>query len=590
MAETNSERTAATADQPSGSNHHAADNQTSDAGVKERPMDRQLLKTCATSDLNLFKHLILHDPEDTLFSVTPRGNNCLHIAAMLGHQQFAERVWATYPILFCNTNKDGETPLMAAIMAANAALAADMVSAASLLLQPDLERQKTLNDVLLKFDERGDNALHHALRNGFEDLAIRLLDIEPRLSEQANKIAESPMHMAARRGYSRVVKKLIQIPSSAFSGPRKYSALHAAVDSGHTGRPELAYHVAEDGRTPLVVAIFVNNPEIVKILLEHDPYLGYFKNEDTGFTPIHHAACHGSVSIAELIISACPDSAYTTTKEYSENALHLAIGHEKLELVDVILRTPQLHRLINQVDNRGDLPLHYAAETCNPEILRLLLSHNGQDYTAPNSKNANAVDVNESFTLVSKVIPSSWRNEASHKSKREIKKQAIQEVKSLTERYTSNTSLVAALLATITFAAAFTLPGGFSSDSSDAGLPIFARQAAFQVFLISDTIAMCSSLSVAFLCVLATWEDLDYLLNYRKTTRALMWCAYAATAMAFGTGLFTVMAHKSLWLAILILVLSCILPFLSKIIGDWPMIMVRLRVGRQFRSDLVPNI
>ncbi|KAJ4793213.1 Ankyrin repeat family protein [Rhynchospora pubera] len=197
---------------------------------------------------------------------------------------------------------------------------------------------------------------------------------------------------------------------------------------------------------------------------------------------------------------------------------------------------------------------------------------------------------NESFTLVSKVIPSGWKNTASHKSKREIKKQAIQEVKSLTARYTSNTSLVAALLATITFAAAFTLPGGFSSDSSDAGLPIFARKAAFQVFLISDTIAMCSSLSVAFLCVLATWEDLDYLLNYRKTTRALMWCAYAATAVSFGTGLFTVMAHKSLWLAILILVLSCILPFISKIIGDWPKIMVRLRVGRQFRSDLVPNI
>ncbi|KAJ4817029.1 Ankyrin repeat family protein [Rhynchospora pubera] len=483
MAETNLEITAATTDQPSGSNHHATDNQTSDSGVGERPMDRQLLKACTTGDLNLFKHLILRDPEDALFSVTPQGNNCLHIAAMLGHQQFAERVWATYPFLFSATNKDGETPLMAAIMAANAALAADMLSAALQLMQPDLEGgTKPLNDMLLKFDERGDNALHHTLRNGFEDLAVRLLDIEPRLSEQANKIGESPMHMAARRGYSSVVKKLLQIPSSVFYGPGKYSALHAAVDSGHTGRPELAYHVAEDGRTPLVVAIFVNNPEIVKILLEHDPNLAYFKNEATGFTPLHDAACHGSVPIVELIISACPDSAYTTTKEYSENALHLAIGHEKIELVDVILRTPQLHRLINQVDNRGDLPLHYAARMCNPKILRSLLSHNGQDYTASNLKNANGVDL------------------------------------------------------------------------------------------------------------VSTWEDLDYLLNYRKTTRALMWCAYAATAVSFGTGLFTVMAHKSLWLAILILVLSCIPPFISKIIGDWPKIMVRLRVGRQFRSDLVPNI
>ncbi|KAJ1699140.1 hypothetical protein LUZ63_007652 [Rhynchospora breviuscula] len=234
MEETQLEITAATTDQPSGANHHATDNQTSDSGVGERPMDRQLLKACTTGDLNLLKHLILRDPEDTLFSVTPKGNNCLHIAAMLGHQQFAERVWATYPFLFSATNKDGETPLMAATMAANAALAADMLSAALLLLQPDLEGGKPFNDMLLKIDERGDNALHHTLRNGFKDLAVRLLDIEPRLSEQENKIGESPMHMAARRGYSRVVMKLLQIPSSAFSGPGKYSALHAAVDSGHT--------------------------------------------------------------------------------------------------------------------------------------------------------------------------------------------------------------------------------------------------------------------------------------------------------------------------------------------------------------------
>jgi Domain of unknown function len=191
---------------------------------------------------------------------------------------------------------------------------------------------------------------------------------------------------------------------------------------------------------------------------------------------------------------------------------------------------------------------------------------------------------------VSNLIPSAWRNSAIDDAKKEIEKQAIEEIKSLTERYTTNTSLVAALLATITFAAAFTLPGGYNSNASDAGLPIFAMKTVFQVFLISDTIAMCSSLAVAFLCVLATWEDLDFLLNYRKTTRALMWYAYVATVVAFGTGLFTVMAPKSLWLAILILFFCCIVPFLSKIIGDWPLLMLRLRVGRRYKKEFVPNI
>uniref|UniRef100_A0A804MW35 PGG domain-containing protein n=2 Tax=Zea mays TaxID=4577 RepID=A0A804MW35_MAIZE len=39
------------------------------------------------------------------------------------------------------------------------------------------------------------------------------------------------------------------------------------------------------------------------------------------------------------------------------------------------------------------------------------------------------------------------------------------DAKSLIQTYTTNTSLVAILLATITFAAAFTLPGGYSSDA-----------------------------------------------------------------------------------------------------------------------------
>lgn len=89
-------------------------------------------------------------------------------------------------------------------------------------------------------------------------------------------------------------------------------------------------------------------------------------------------------------------------------------------------------------------------------------------------------------------------------------------IKSLTQTYTSNTSLVAILIATITFAAAFTLPGGYSSDAGSEGLPIMARKFAFQAFLVSDTLAMCCSLAVAFVCITAKWEDSEFLIHYRS--------------------------------------------------------------------------
>ncbi|XP_078150788.1 protein ACCELERATED CELL DEATH 6-like isoform X2 [Carex rostrata] len=624
---------------------------------------RQLLKACKKGDFSLCN-------PDILFSTTPHKNNCLHIAAMLGHHEFAREVWSQAPSLFSGTNIDGETPLIAALMAANISLASDIITAASQYMQHnDLEEGRSFNRMLLKADRRNENALHHAMRNGFEDFALQLLDIEPELSEQVTNTGESPMYMAARRGYSRVIERLLQIQSSANSRPRTESDLPAAVRLDHTeysevveqlqenpssensrprtesdlpaavrldhtgpspavfgpnnesamhaavnfdnrgilkqllvGQSQLAYHKDKDGYNPMHRAVLENKLMLVKILLEYDPNLAYIKNESNGYTPFILAVHKGYLPIAEEIMSTCPDSVYTPEK-YGFNALHEAIYFEQPHLVDYILSTPQLHRFINQANNYGELPLHSAARKCDPKILRSLLTHAGQDYTALNVSNDLALDLvyeqtalwktlkwNESFTLLSNVIPSGWTYEIIDNAKKTIQEQAIKKVHSLTTKYTANTSLVAALLATITFAAAFTLPGGLSSDSSDAGQPLFARKAAFQVFLISDTIAMCSSLAVAFLCILATWEDLDFLLNYRKTTRALMWCAYGATAIAFGTSLFTVISPKNKWLAILILVLCTILPLLSKIIGEWPLLMLRYRLGGLFKKDLVPFI
>jgi ankyrin repeat protein len=197
-------------------------------------MDQQLHNACSKGNLELIKALIRDNPT-ILTSVTPDGNNCLHLAAMLGYNEFAKEVWSRKPSLFLGTNKAGETPLVTALAADNASLASDMIAAASQLLQPDMEGETPLNAMLLKFDTRGNSVLHHAMRNGLEDLAVLFLDIEPLLSTQANKIKESPMHMAARRGYIKVLERLLSIRSSSYSGPGGTTALHAAVEAGRTG-------------------------------------------------------------------------------------------------------------------------------------------------------------------------------------------------------------------------------------------------------------------------------------------------------------------------------------------------------------------
>jgi len=203
------------------------------------PMDqqqrREFFKVCVKGDFSLCINLMDANPH-FLLSTNPHMNNCLHIAAVLGHEEFAKEVWSRAPSLFSGINDDGETPLIVALMAANLSLASDIITAATQYMQhDDLEEGRSLSHMLLKVDRRHENVLHHAMRNGFENLALRLLEIEPQLSVQATNTGESPMYMAVRRGYSNIIERLLQITFSTDSGPADQSSLNAAVLSGNTG-------------------------------------------------------------------------------------------------------------------------------------------------------------------------------------------------------------------------------------------------------------------------------------------------------------------------------------------------------------------
>lgn len=59
--------------------------------------------------------------------------------------------------------------------------------------------------------------------------------------------------------------------------------------------------------------------------------------------------------------------------------------------------------------------------------------------------------------------------------------------------------LLATLIATITFAAAFQVPGGYESDGPYMGLPILRHKSDFKVFIILDSLALGFSTSSIFL-------------------------------------------------------------------------------------------
>ncbi|CAD5166516.1 unnamed protein product [Musa acuminata subsp. malaccensis] len=119
----------------------------------------------------------------------------------------------------------------------------------------------------------------------------------------------------------------------------------------------------------------------------------------------------------------------------------------------------------------------------------------------------------------------------------------------------NNVSVMAVLVATVAFAAAFTLPGGYKSDeSNDPGMPILLKRTAFKVFLIFDTLAMSTSFLVLLLLLQVDLGSKIYKNRYLPEARLTLQISLLALMAAFASGLYPLIAGECFWLSILICV------------------------------------
>jgi len=124
---------------------------------------------------------------------------------------------------------------------------------------------------------------------------------------------------------------------------------------------------------------------------------------------------------------------------------------------------------------------------------------------------------------------------------------------SITERGIEAHIVVAALVATVTFAAAFTMPGGYKNDKNEQGTAVLINNGFFVVFVILDAIAMV--LSTSALCLHLYWAQLgkrgqveeDLKQYFSDWTSTLIIYAIQAMVIAFIAGSYAVLA-PSLWL------------------------------------------
>lgn len=121
-------------------------------------------------------------------------------------------------------------------------------------------------------------------------------------------------------------------------------------------------------------------------------------------------------------------------------------------------------------------------------------------------------------------------------------------------------SITAALIVTIVFAAAITVPGG---SNQETGIPLFKKQIAFTVFAISDAVSLFSASTslLVFLSILTTrFAERDFLLSLPRRLLIALFLLFLSTSammLAFSAILFLVFCDQRPWMLAPIGVFTC---------------------------------
>lgn len=106
--------------------------------------------------------------------------------------------------------------------------------------------------------------------------------------------------------------------------------------------------------------------------------------------------------------------------------------------------------------------------------------------------------------------------------------------------------LVAVLIATVTFAAAFTLPGGYmqNNDGPTKGMAVLSSRVAFKIFVVFDTLAFCCAVAAVYLQFGTSGGGYYEKARFVNVTMILIFIAILAMVLAFASGMYVVLAKS----------------------------------------------
>ncbi|KAG2241442.1 hypothetical protein Bca52824_096575 [Brassica carinata] len=227
----------------------------------------------------------------------------------------------------------------------------------------------------------------------------------------------------------------------------------------------------------------------------------------------------------KAILQSCPDTIELLNLQ-GQNVLHVAAECGKTEVVKYILRNEQYANLINQKDHTGNTPLHLATVFWYPMIVHILTKdervnvgeQNKLGFTALDAAEE-CMDLNPTFrerltwmALVCVGTPRALKLMPYDSFLAPVPQEGIIQSNEMpsAKKYKDRVNtllLLAILVATVAFSA------GFSVTKVPEGEKHWYKPVALQVFVVSNTIAMYSSVLTTVALIWAQLGDLVLILN-----------------------------------------------------------------------------
>ncbi|GLT89657.1 hypothetical protein SLE2022_076340 [Rubroshorea leprosula] len=481
-----------------------------------------------------------------------------------------------------------------------------MEEAKTLARQQSFHQKKMAKQLTRK---RDDTPLHSAVREGNLELVLEIIsgsedaELKDLLSRQ-NHSGETALYVASECGYADLVKEMIKYYDVSLAGIKArngYDAFHIASKQGDMAvlkvlmdaDPELLMTFDSSNTTALHTAALQGHIEVVNFLLEKGSNVATIARSN-GKTALHAAARNGHLEIVKALLSKEPGITLKIDKK-GQTALHMAVKGQNVEVVEELIKSNP--SLINLSDTKGNTALHIATRKGRTQIVLKLLSHDGVNKEAINKSGQTALDTSEKtgqiaiasmlqehgiqFAKSIKPQPTNSVQELkqtvsnikyevhnqiehTHQTRKHVQGMAKRANKMHTEGINNainSTTVVAVLIATVAFAAIFSVPGKYvdskmPTSGFSPGEARIAPNPAFMIFIIFDSVALFISLAVVVVQTSVVVIERKAKTEMMAIISKLMWLACVLISIAFLALSYVVVGDDGRELAIFITIVG----------------------------------